>query len=90
MGCHVINEKGTVSCERFIHDQRSQPGTGQREAFGFYDPGQIYNARRRKLGALSAGGTVHWHWVRGHNGHAGNERADGLATRGMREARDTV
>ena len=42
----------------------------------------------RSLDALSAGRTVHWRWVRGHNGHAGNERADGLATRGMREARE--
>ena len=28
---------------------------------------------------------VHWHWVRGHNGHAGNERADQLANRGVAE-----
>ncbi|HEY7610115.1 MAG TPA: ribonuclease HI [Alphaproteobacteria bacterium] len=26
---------------------------------------------------------VHWHWVRGHAGHAENERADLLARRGM-------
>lgn len=26
---------------------------------------------------------VEWHWVRGHNGHAMNERADGLANRGV-------
>jgi ribonuclease HI len=26
---------------------------------------------------------VHWHWVRGHDGHEGNERADALANRGV-------
>ena len=29
---------------------------------------------------------VEWRWVRGHNGHPGNERADSLANRGV----DTV
>ena len=30
---------------------------------------------------------VEWRWVRGHNGHPGNERADMLANRGVELAR---
>ena len=30
---------------------------------------------------------VKWQWVRGHNGHPGNERADDLANRGVDEVR---
>ncbi|WP_175443081.1 ribonuclease HI [Halofilum ochraceum] len=29
---------------------------------------------------------IEWEWVRGHTGHAGNERADQLANRGIDEA----
>jgi ribonuclease HI len=31
----------------------------------------------------SAGHQIRWHWVRGHAGHADNERADQLANRGV-------
>lgn len=30
--------------------------------------------------------TIEWHWVKGHAGHEGNERADMLANRGTDEA----
>ncbi|WP_334153372.1 ribonuclease HI [Tepidimonas sp.] len=29
------------------------------------------------------GHEIHWHWVRGHSGDPGNERADALANRGV-------
>ena len=39
----------------------------------------------QRLDALvsGAGHVIHWHWVRGHAGHEGNERADALANRGV-------
>ncbi|WP_342128674.1 ribonuclease HI [Hydrogenophaga sp. OTU3427] len=39
----------------------------------------------QKLDALVHQGThqIHWHWVKGHAGDPGNERADGLANRGV-------
>ena len=36
----------------------------------------------QRLDALRALHTVHWRWVKGHSGNAGNERADALANRG--------
>jgi ribonuclease HI len=39
------------------------------------------------LDALASEHDVRWHWVRGHNGHPGNERADELANRGVPGAR---
>ena len=38
------------------------------------------------LDALAAGHQVHWHWVKGHNGDIGNERADALANQGAARA----
>ncbi len=34
----------------------------------------------RQLAALNAKHTIAWHWVRGHSGHAENERVDKLAS----------
>ncbi|MFY7983184.1 MAG: ribonuclease HI [Burkholderiaceae bacterium] len=38
------------------------------------------------LDSLAATHQVHWHWVKGHNGDVGNERADALANRGAAQA----
>jgi len=37
----------------------------------------------RRLEAAAARHQVEWHWVKGHSGHAENERADELANRGL-------
>lgn len=39
------------------------------------------------LDRLAARHRVEWHWVRGHAGHAENERADALARRGIETLR---
>ena len=37
----------------------------------------------RRRGQAAAGHEIVWHWVRGHDGNPGNERADELAREGM-------
>jgi ribonuclease HI len=39
----------------------------------------------QELDALAQRHVVSWHWVKGHAGHDGNERADALANRGIDE-----
>jgi len=39
----------------------------------------------RQLDEAVARHDVSWHWVKGHSGHAENERADALANRGIEE-----
>ncbi len=41
----------------------------------------------QQLDLLAAQHHVEWHWVRGHDGHPENERADALANRGIDEMR---
>jgi ribonuclease HI len=44
----------------------------------------------QRLEAAMSPHEVSWHWVKGHSGHPENERADRLANRGLREARDAA
>jgi ribonuclease HI len=37
----------------------------------------------RQLDALAVKHEIEWHWVKGHNGHPENERADQLANKGI-------
>ena len=39
----------------------------------------------RELDKLTVGQHIDWHWVKGHSGDPGNERADALANRGIDE-----
>ncbi len=41
----------------------------------------------QRLDQLAQGHDIEWHWVRGHAGHAENERADALANRAIDELR---
>jgi ribonuclease HI len=41
----------------------------------------------RELDALAHTHRVHWHWLKGHDGHPENERCDELATTAIREGR---
>lgn len=44
----------------------------------------------RELDRLAAQHRIEWIWVRGHAGHAENERADALARRGVELARNAA
>ncbi|MDH5633853.1 MAG: ribonuclease HI [Gammaproteobacteria bacterium] len=39
----------------------------------------------QQLDQAAAKHRVRWHWIKGHSGHAENERADALANRGIDE-----
>lgn len=41
-----------------------------------------------RLDSLSQHHEIRWHWVRGHTGHAENERVDDLANRGIDELQE--
>jgi ribonuclease HI len=43
----------------------------------------------KQLDALRQGHRVKWHWVKGHDGHPENERADRLANKGIPLEKDS-
>ena len=44
----------------------------------------------KRLDALAAGHDIDWRWVKGHAGHPDNERADGLARKGLAQTREAL
>lgn len=44
----------------------------------------------QRLDALQASRDVSWHWVKGHAGHEGNEKADELANRGILSSSESI
>ena len=59
----------------------------RQEGLGKVDPEIVDCVRRIATLAADKRLTLTWQWIRGHNGNAGNERADALATQGAREAK---
>ncbi len=55
--------------------------------FSKADPLVLESLRRIDTVIVERQLTVRFQWVRGHNGNAGNERADALAAQGAREAK---
>jgi ribonuclease HI len=59
----------------------------QRSDFVNVDPLIVASVRLIQASIRDKQLSVRWHWLRAHNGNAGNERADALAAQGAREAK---
>ena len=74
---------------KYVHDGISQWIRGwKRNGWKTADKKPVKNDDLwKRLDAARSRHDVKWHWVKGHAGHELNERADGLANRGIEEMR---
>jgi len=84
--------KQTSSVELWTDSQYVQKGVTEwlegwkKRGWKTASKGPVKNADLwQELDALLPNHQISWHWVRGHNGHPGNELADMLANRGVAE-----
>jgi ribonuclease HI len=82
--------EGSYQVEVYTDSQYVQKGISEwlpdwkRRGWRTADKKPVKNADLwRELEQLAGVHRVKWHWVRGHAGHAENERADELANRGV-------
>ena len=77
--CHVLMHTDS----KYVMDGISGWIKGwKRNGWKTADKKPVKNAELwQRLDALRTLHTVHWRWVKGHSGDAGNERADALANR---------
>lgn len=86
MAAHVYTDS------RYVHDGATKYLRGwQRNGWKTADKKPVKNIDLwERLIAAMAPHQIVWHWVKGHNGHPENERADALARAGLDAHRDGV
>ena len=73
--------------QALVENLSKRLATWRSAAFANVDPLIVDSARRIDAFISEKNLFVQWKWVRGHNGNAGNARADFLAAQGAREAK---
>ncbi len=76
--------------QSLVENLEKQLSSWEARGFAKVDPTIVDSVRKIATAIREKGLTVHFQWLRSHNGNAGNERADALAAQGAREAKATL